>query len=108
MKITKVTVAVLKDKPRLRGVASVVFDDVFKVRDIPILPRKNDDCLYVAMPGKKLSDGHRIYYAYPVTQEFRTEIETAILEEYNRRLTEGGISENDIDGKTEDDESEEE
>ena len=108
MKITKVTVAVLKDKPRLRGVASIVFDNVFKVRDIPILPRKNDDSLYVAMPGKKLADGHRVYYAYPVTQEFRTEIESAILEEYERRLAEGDSSESDDDDEAEDDEAEEE
>lgn len=42
MTITKVTVNVLANRQRLRGVASVVFDDCLKVRDILILPKENN------------------------------------------------------------------
>jgi DNA-binding cell septation regulator SpoVG len=88
MTITKITVALIKDKARLKGTASIVFDDVFKVRDILILPRNNNGDLFIAMPSKKLNDEHRISYAYPVTSEYREELEAAVLAEYRKKLAE--------------------
>lgn len=88
MEIIKITVSLIKDKARLKGAASVVFDDAFKVRDILILPRNNSGDLFIAMPSKKLSDDHRISYAYPVTTEFREVMEEAILAEYHLKIEE--------------------
>lgn len=88
MKITKVSVKVLQGRPRLKGTASVVFDDCFKVRDIFILPR-NPEELYAAMPSKRLKDNHYISLAHPITAEFRNEIETAIFAEYDRLIKAG-------------------
>lgn len=89
MTITKVTVNVLANRQRLRGVASVVFDDCLKVRDILILPKENNGSLYIAMPNKKIADNHFISLAYPVNAEFRDVIEKAVLEEYQRQLEQG-------------------
>lgn len=52
MKITKVYVKRLSGRQRLLGVASVVFDDCFKVRDILILPR-NENERYISMQRLK-------------------------------------------------------
>jgi DNA-binding cell septation regulator SpoVG len=83
MKITKVYVKRLSGRQRLLGVASVVFDDCFKVRDILILPR-NENERYISMPSKKLKDNRWLSLAHPITQEFNQEIERCVLDEYNR------------------------
>lgn len=88
MKITKVSVRVIPNRPRLKGTASVVFDDCFKVRDILILPRNAEE-LYASMPYKRVKDGTFISLAYPITPEFRQEIESAVCGEYERLLREG-------------------
>ena len=40
MKVTKILVAPL-NRPRVKASVSIVFDDVFKVRNIKIMPRKD-------------------------------------------------------------------
>ena len=95
MKITNVHVKRLTGLPRLLGTASVVFDDCFKVRDIFVLP-KNKDELYIAMPSKKVRDNHWISMAYPINNEFKQEIQDAVLGEY-RRLESASLPETDAD-----------
>lgn len=89
MNITNVTVRPVFGKSRLRGVASIVIDDAVKIRDMPIFPKGESEELSVKMPSKKMQDGHRIYFAYPVTQESREQIEKVVLEEYHRVLAMG-------------------
>ncbi len=89
MKVTQVKVSVIKDMPRLKGTASVVFDECFKVRDIIILPKNETGELYIGMPSKKLKNDNRISLAYPINADFRKVIETAVLDEY-KRLIEAG------------------
>ncbi len=86
MKVTQVKVSVIKDMPRLKGTASVVFDECFKVRDIFILPKNETGELYIGMPSKKLKNDKRLSLAYPITAEFRSVIETAVLDEYQRLI----------------------
>lgn len=100
MKITKVSVKVLQGLPRLKGTASVVFDDCFKVRDILILP-KNENEMCIAMPSKKLDDNKCISVAHPINSDFRSEIENAVLKEYERLLTEGEENEAAYDAEDE-------
>ncbi len=100
MKITKVSVKVLQGLPRLKGTASVVFDDCFKVRDILILP-KNENEMCIAMPSKKLDDNKRISVAHPINSDFRSEIENAVLKEYDRLQTEGEENEAAYDAEDE-------
>ncbi len=95
MKVTQVNVSVIKDMPRLKGTASVVFDECFKVRDIIILPKNEDGELYIGMPSKKLKNDKRISLAYPINAEFRSVIEDAVLGEYNRLVAEDADNETD-------------
>ena len=100
MKITKVSVKVLQGLPRLKGTASVVFDDCFKVRDILILP-KNENEMCISMPSKNLYYNKRISVAHPINSDFRSEIENAVLKEYERLLTEGEENEAAYDAEDE-------
>ncbi len=93
MVVTNVSVNVVTKKPRLRGTASVVFDNSFKVTEILILQSKADGELYVVMPCKyfgkpdpKTGKQKRKNVAYPINQEFLVHIKAAVLEEYERKL----------------------
>lgn len=80
MNITNITVKKIEGQKVLRGVASVVFDDELKIRDIKILEREGK--LYIMMPNKKIDDDKYVGYAYPVTEECRSKLQEAILEKY--------------------------
>ena len=80
MNITNITVKKIEGQKVLRGVASVVFDDELKIRDIKILERVGK--LYIMMPNKKIGDDKYVGYAYPVTEECRSKLQEAILEKY--------------------------
>lgn len=81
----KVNVALVKNQ-RVKGSATVVFDDCFKVRDIVILTKNDTGELYISMPFKTLKNGNKISIAYPLNPEFRAELQQAILDEYMRLL----------------------
>lgn len=87
MKVTKILIAPLK-KTRLKAVVSIVFDDVFKVRNIKILPRKHGNGLYVSFPETRDEYGSYISVAYPLNKDYRKELENLILYEYDRKLME--------------------
>lgn len=83
MNITKINVKKIEGHEYLKGVASIVFDDAFKVREIKILSKK-DGKLHVTMPNKPVPNGTVISLAYPVSEEVRVIIENAIIAEYNK------------------------
>ncbi len=93
MVVTSVSVNVLTKTPRLRGTASIVLDDCFKVAEILILQRNSDDepfivmpCKYFGKPNPKDGKQKRKSVAYPINQEFLAHIKAAVLEEYFRKL----------------------
>ena len=78
MKITSVNVhKTEKENSRMKGIASVVIDNCFAVRDIRII--QGDDKLFIAMPSRKVA--HDI--AHPIDQATRDMFEKAILDAYN-------------------------
>ena len=81
MNITNITVKKIEGQKVLRGVASVVFDDQLKVREIKIL-EKEDKGLYIMMPNKKMGEDKYVGYASPVTEECRMQLQEAILGKY--------------------------
>lgn len=82
MKITSVNVhKTERENSRMKGIASVVIDDCFVVRDIRII--QGDDKLFIAMPSRKV-DGDKYHdIAHPIDQNTRDMFETAILNAYN-------------------------
>ena len=84
MVVTSVSVNVLTKTPRLRGTASIVLDDCFKVAEILILQRTPDDepfivmpCKYFGKPNPKDGKQKRKSVAYPINQEFLAHIKAA-------------------------------
>ncbi len=82
MKITSVKVRKIeKEDSRMKGIASVVIDDCFAVKDIRII--QGEDKLFIAMPSRKYPDGEYRDVAHPINGETRKLFEDAIIEEYN-------------------------
>ena len=81
-----------KDGSNIKGFATVVFGDSFKITNIAILENKDKDQLFVSMPRYKSSErdenGATIYkdVCNPITAEFREELYTNILEAYERAI----------------------
>lgn len=82
MKITSVNVHKKNDDTRMKGIASVLIDDCFAIRDIRIIEGK--DGLFIAMPSRKNSAGVYHDIANPINTETRKMFEDAIFEEYNK------------------------
>ena len=79
----------------IRGFATVVFGDSFKITNIAIFKNKNKEQLFVSMPryrsNERDENGGTIYkdVCNPVTAEFREELYGNILEAYNQEITKG-------------------
>lgn len=76
----EITVGEVKtENSNVKGYASVVFGDSFKVSNITILANRNKQ-LYISMPHyAKSGGGERKDICYPTTREFRGELEANIL-----------------------------
>lgn len=83
MKITSVNVY-LKENSRMKGLASVLLDDCFVIRDIRIIEGENG--LFIAMPSKKKADGEYKDIAHPITPECRKMFEDAVIGAYKEEL----------------------
>ena len=82
MKITSVNIHKRSDDTRMKGIASVLIDDCFAIRDIRIIEGK--DGLFIAMPSRKNAEGEYHDIAHPINKETRKMFEDAIFEEYNK------------------------
>jgi len=83
MKITEVRVFPVTEE-RLKGYATIIFDDCFIVRDLKII--FGNTGLFVAMPSKKRKDGTFKDTAHPLNNSTRRMIEERVLDEYRKEL----------------------
>ena len=83
MQITSVNVKKIdKEESRMKGIASVLIDDCFAVRDIRII--EGNEGLFIAMPSRKNAEGEYNDIAHPINSETRKMFEDAIFEAYNK------------------------
>ncbi|NLK12074.1 MAG: septation regulator SpoVG [Candidatus Phytoplasma sp.] len=84
MVVTEVKVRLIESESRLRGIATITFDESFVVHDIRIIEGENG--IFVAMPSKKMPNGGFRDVAHPINAEMRKHIEDAAIEAYNLEL----------------------
>lgn len=78
MKISDVRVRIVKkDDSKLKGVASVTFDDCFVVHDIKVI--EGNEGYFIAMPSRKTADGEYKDIAHPIKTEVREELIKVVL-----------------------------
>ena len=71
---------VKKEDSKLKGVASVTFDDCFVVHDIKVI--EGNEGYFIAMPSRKTPNGEFKDIAHPLNSETREMIQKAICEKY--------------------------
>ncbi|WP_025270307.1 septation regulator SpoVG [Hippea sp. KM1] len=82
MEITEVRVSPIEGDEKLKGFATVIFDNEFVVRDLKIINGQKG--LFVAMPSRKMKDGSFKDVAHPLNNEMRKKLEDAVIGEYNK------------------------
>lgn len=98
MNITEVRVkAVQSRNGKLKGWASVTFDNAFVIHNMKIIQGKSGK--FVAMPNRKTKEGGYKDIAHPINNETRKLIEDSILQEYDKVVASGDIEK--IDGDEE-------
>ena len=77
MKITSVSVhKVTGENSRMKGIATVVLDDCFKIKGIRIIEK--DDKMMLAMPSRKNRNNENEDVAHPLNAETREMFEKAV------------------------------
>ena len=81
-----VQVRLVEPKNNLLGFASLTFNDAFVVRDISIVQGK--DGIFAGMPAKPDETSRTGYRetAFPITSEFRTQLNAAVVEAYHAKV----------------------
>jgi stage V sporulation protein G len=94
MEVTQVRVFPVGEE-KLKGFASIIFDDCFVVSDIKIIQGPNG--LFVSMPSKKRKNGTFRDIAHPLNSDTRRRIEERIIARYREVVAElGGVLEHDL------------
>lgn len=88
MEVTGVKVTKYSKTGNLKGFANVTFDECFVVTGIKILNGQKG--LFIAMPSQYSQANDEYYDIYfPITAEFREELQDAVLEAYDEELASG-------------------
>ena len=80
MEITDIKFRPVEQSGKLRALVSVTFDGVLAVHDIKIID--GHDRLFLAMPSRRMPDGHFRDIAHPVGSALRVELEQEVLDAY--------------------------
>lgn len=80
MQITDVRIRKVENAGKLKGVASVTFDEEFVVHDIKVIEGASG--VFVAMPSVKNSVGEFKDVAHPIKTELREKLSKTVLEKY--------------------------
>ena len=86
MQITDVRVRKVAKEGKLKAVVSITMDEEFVVHDIKVI--EGEKGLFIAMPSKKAVDGEYRDIAHPINSETREQIQSIILENYEKVLEE--------------------
>ena len=86
MTITDIRIRRIEKEGKMKAVVSVTFDDEFVVHDIKIIDGEKG--LFIAMPSRKATDGEYKDIAHPIKSSMREEMQSAILDRYEKELAE--------------------
>lgn len=90
MKITEIKVYPARESGRLKAYATIVFENIFIVRDLKVI--EGNKGLFVSMPSRRRKDGTFRDIVHPLNSETRKMIEDMVVLEYNK-VVESGIQE---------------
>ena len=86
MDITEISIS-LREEEKLKAFVNITLNDEFVIRGMKVI--KGTHGYFIAMPSRKMPDGSFKDIAHPITHEFRTKLEKAIMDQYQLVLDEG-------------------
>ncbi|MBQ7827598.1 MAG: septation regulator SpoVG [Clostridia bacterium] len=84
MQITDVKVRKLFDDGPMKAIVSVTFDGQLAVHDIKVIYAR--DKYFIVMPSRKNPDGTYRDIVHPINATFRSELEDAVIAEFNAEM----------------------
>ena len=84
MEITDIKIRKIQTEGKMKGVASVTFDDVFAVHDIKVI--QTEEKLFIAMPSRKMDETRYRDIAHPTNSEMRDILSRAIIDKYHQQM----------------------
>ena len=73
------------DKGSIKAIASANFGDCLAVKGIKVMEGKNG--LFVSMPSQKGKDGNYHDVSFPITPEFRTQLNNTVVQAYQQAIS---------------------
>lgn len=105
MQITSIKIRKLFDEGPMRAIASATFDEQLALHDIKVIYAR--DKYFIVMPSRKNADGTYRDIVHPINAAFRSELEKAVLDEFEKALEEAKNADFELsDAETEADEAE--
>ena len=93
MQITDVKIRKLFDDGPMKAIVSVTFDGQLAVHDIKVIYAR--DKYFIVMPSRKNPDGTYRDIVHPINAGFRSELEEAVIAEFNAELERAETAEAD-------------
>ena len=84
MQITDIKIRKFFDEGPMKAIASVTFDDCLAVHDVKIINAR--DKFFIVMPSRKNPDGTYRDIVHPINSEFRSALESAVIDAYHVQL----------------------
>lgn len=80
-----VKIGSIRPEGAVRAIASVNLNDCFAIRNVKVMDGSNG--LFVAMPSYKTGNGEYKDICFPVTREFRQQLNDTVIGAYQQALT---------------------
>ena len=80
-----VKIGSIRPEGSVRAYASVNLNDCFAIRNVKVMDSTKG--LFIAMPSYKAGNGEYKDICFPVTKEFREQLNNAVIEAYKQALT---------------------
>jgi len=82
MDITDIRIRRVNGEGKLKAYVTVTFDDCFVIHNVKVIEGKTG--VFIAMPSRKTKTGEYKDIAHPISPEFRTRLQDAIVVAFDR------------------------
>ena len=88
-RVTDVRIRKITRDEKMKAIVSVTINEQFVIHDIRIIEGLNG--LFVAMPSRRMPSGGFRDIAHPISSEFRSHLQQAVLDAYAAELEEAHL-----------------
>jgi stage V sporulation protein G len=82
-----VKISAIRPEGNVRAYASINLNDCFAIRNVKVVDSSKG--LFIAMPSYKAGNGEYKDICFPVTREFREQLNSAVIDAYHQALAHG-------------------